>query len=116
MFDNYDFTLIRSTECPMGTICSICLRPMVHEERKHQQFRYVKKMLCLHVFHIQCINKWLHKKRNCPCCRSKLYYITRADLKCGFTLCVDECGDGHVDEDEPCAKRQRVGYTHHKYL
>jgi hypothetical protein len=107
MFDNYDFALIRSKECPMGTMCPICLRPMVHENSNFKQTRYVKKMLCLHTFHIKCINNWLQIKRNCPCCRSKLLFITRADLKYDSLFGV-KCNDGQVDDDEPYAKRQRV--------
>jgi len=52
-------------ETKSGEICSICLEPFESE---------VSQAPCGHVFHKECIQKWLlHKKKECPNCRFKVY-------------------------------------------
>ncbi len=43
--------------------CSICLTSK--EEKKNKKFG---KLKCNHIFHIDCIKKWLIIKPNCPLC------------------------------------------------
>ena len=46
-------------------ICSICLEPIY----TFDLFQRKKTLSCNHVFHKNCITKWLHKKYTCPNCR-----------------------------------------------
>jgi len=48
-----------------GTECAICLFPLMLEEM-------CKKLACLHMFHSNCILKWIEIKTNCPICRSTI--------------------------------------------
>ena len=43
--------------------CIICLEPMVINDK-------VKTLECGHMYHYDCINKWIEKKKeiNCPLC------------------------------------------------
>ncbi|XVE85908.1 hypothetical protein DITRI_Ditri17bG0129300 [Diplodiscus trichospermus] len=45
--------------------CAICL-----EELKVES--YASQMPCSHMFHSNCIEKWLKKKNNCPICRFEM--------------------------------------------
>lgn len=42
-------------------VCSICLED-----------GYMVKLSCDHVFHEDCIKKWLHHKNTCPLCRQEV--------------------------------------------
>lgn len=44
--------------------CSIC-----YEEED----TIIRKLSCGHEFHLNCIDKWLCKKQNCPYCRKVLF-------------------------------------------
>lgn len=44
--------------------CSICLK-IIQENKKY-------KTQCNHVFHRDCINRWLMIKQNCPYCRCNI--------------------------------------------
>ena len=43
--------------------CIICLEPMIIDDK-------VKILECGHMYHYDCINKWIEKKKeiNCPLC------------------------------------------------
>lgn len=60
--------------------CAVCLKPF----QKTTEKRYVKKLKCGHTFHPRCINEWLRRAHNCPCCREDLgwqpYVIEYIDL------------------------------------
>jgi hypothetical protein len=43
-------------------ICCICLD-------NYFKNKIVRKLICEHVFHIGCIEKWLSENSNCPMCR-----------------------------------------------
>lgn len=45
-------------------LCSICLGEFKQEE----SVRILPE--CAHIFHVACINKWLHHHPNCPLCRA----------------------------------------------
>ena len=46
--------------------CTICLVEFENND-------YIRTLpLCSHIFHLVCIDAWLHKKPNCPLCRSCL--------------------------------------------
>ena len=40
--------------------CSICLETSDTD---------TVKLPCKHMFHKKCINKWIKRKKSCPCCR-----------------------------------------------
>ena len=46
--------------------CIICFDGLEEKE-------ICKIVTCDHVFHKECINKWLNVKQNCPCCRTSIY-------------------------------------------
>lgn len=46
-------------------LCSIC----------YENFEYtslVRKLLCMHIFHVECIDKWINVKLSCPLCNKNL--------------------------------------------
>ncbi|KAM3216474.1 E3 ubiquitin-protein ligase Praja-2-like [Capsicum annuum] len=44
-------------------VCAICLAEYTHEG-------IIASLECGHEFHVECINKWLQRKRTCPFCRA----------------------------------------------
>lgn len=48
--------------------CVICLEEISREEEGKSE-RLVLQMPCLHMFHGECINKWLESSHYCPTCR-----------------------------------------------
>ena len=46
----------------VGTECNICKEP-------YRSSSKVVSLPCRHVFHYDCIHKWLVSERTCPCCR-----------------------------------------------
>ena len=48
------------------TICVICLDDLVNIENKDLG----KLNNCTHIFHVECLNKWLNEKPICPVCRT----------------------------------------------
>lgn len=42
--------------------CTICLC-------EYDQYDYVRRLPCMHLFHIQCVDKWLIQSKRCPICR-----------------------------------------------
>ncbi|XP_010667193.1 uncharacterized protein LOC104884266 [Beta vulgaris subsp. vulgaris] len=55
--------LVNAKELTEDSICSICLEKISSEGEN------IKISRCKHVFHRNCIFKWLSKKQSCPCCR-----------------------------------------------
>ena len=59
------------------TKCSICLDPFQFADRNRItsdiELSVVSKLLCGHVFHYNCVKKWLKStsKNECPFCRQK---------------------------------------------
>ena len=47
-------------------ICPVCLEG-VHDGEMVRQLP-----ACKHVFHVECIDMWLHSHRTCPMCRSMI--------------------------------------------
>ena len=45
-----------------STCCAIC-------QENFKQKKFSKGLLCGHLFHIDCINKWMSRNRHCPLCR-----------------------------------------------
>ncbi|KAF8691761.1 hypothetical protein HU200_040155 [Digitaria exilis] len=56
---------VAAADDPAGE-CAVCLGEFEEEERV--------RMLpaCLHVFHVDCIDTWLHGNANCPLCRTAI--------------------------------------------
>lgn len=44
-------------------ICAICLDDITRKNKKNEL------LVCGHLFHISCINKWRRKSNTCPLCR-----------------------------------------------
>lgn len=65
--------------------CSICLD-------KFNPNVQVRRLPCLHVFHIKCIDKWLKRNKKCPICRISItinYDTLMSSLESGST--IDQC-------------------------
>jgi len=65
--------------------CSVCLD-------KFNPNVQVRRLPCLHVFHIKCIDKWLKRNRKCPICRISItinYDTLMSSLESGST--IDQC-------------------------
>ena len=51
--------------------CSICLNAEQEEEDKEEEEEMVKTK-CAHIFHSNCLAKWVIRKTTCPICRNSL--------------------------------------------
>lgn len=51
--------------------CVVCLNQT--PENVTGPKRFLKKLPCGHVFHVNCINRWLFKHVSCPTCRQMVY-------------------------------------------
>lgn len=49
----------------VGERCTVCLESFQEEE-------IVRLLPCLHQFHSQCIDEWLHRQATCPICKHRL--------------------------------------------
>ena len=58
LLNNSEYVYDYNGECP------ICL--------EKDSLRLCRKLDCNHVFHCECIDKWLSDKKSCPNCRNKL--------------------------------------------
>jgi SUMO ligase MMS21 Smc5/6 complex component len=58
-------TKLRAQEFLQG-VCEICLSDYIQESQISGSFNPE----CSHVFHTDCILKWLERKQTCPCCRA----------------------------------------------
>lgn len=56
-----------------NTCCAVCLKAFENPSGIAQRKKYVKKLKCGHVFHASCIDQWLARAPNCPCCREELH-------------------------------------------
>ncbi|KAH7365486.1 hypothetical protein KP509_18G030600 [Ceratopteris richardii] len=45
--------------------CSICLEIPVVDD-------VVRRLPCMHAFHLQCIDEWLERQANCPICKVRI--------------------------------------------
>jgi hypothetical protein len=52
--------------------CSICLKNTMCDSHAAKH-RYCKQLDCGHLFHVDCVNRWLLKHIVCPLCRSMQY-------------------------------------------
>jgi len=55
--------------------CAICLEkinPGAQEDRLDKKLRIVPG--CGHVFHSECVDGWILKRRKCPCCQGKVSF------------------------------------------
>jgi hypothetical protein len=51
-----------------GTVCPICVERIVDDT-------YLR-LGCHHIFHLECISRWLGCKTECPVCRRTCYELT----------------------------------------
>jgi hypothetical protein len=49
--------------CETAVTCSICISDIDKKDR-------CVKLTCNHMFHTNCISKWVHAHMNCPYCRT----------------------------------------------
>jgi hypothetical protein len=52
--------------------CSICLNAEQEEEDKEEEEEEMVKTKCAHIFHSNCLAKWVIRKTTCPICRNSL--------------------------------------------
>lgn len=51
-------------------MCVICMRHFASTTTR----LFVKRAKCAHVYHADCLNRWLEKHTTCPMCRFPLFY------------------------------------------
>ena len=49
-----------------GDKCTICLSEFEVEED-------VRRLPCMHLFHVECVDQWLGQNKRCPICRFDIY-------------------------------------------
>lgn len=54
--------VVKSEESDDGEKCTICLTDFGEEED-------VRRLPCMHLFHIECVDQWLPTNKRCPICR-----------------------------------------------
>lgn len=59
---------VKIEEIERDQTCVICLEEMGKEEEINAII-LILQMPCLHVFHEECIKRWLNKRQHCPICR-----------------------------------------------
>ncbi|KGN43806.1 hypothetical protein Csa_017341 [Cucumis sativus] len=52
-----------------GIECAICLEEISSDKEEEGSEKSVLQMPCLHMFHEECIDKWLRTSHYCPTCR-----------------------------------------------
>eukprot|EP00250_Pteridium_aquilinum_P011570 c20159_g1_i1 orf=345-2096(-) len=62
--DQLPVSVIKPTDVYEET-CSICLETPVVDDM-------VRRLPCMHGFHLQCIDEWLERQANCPICKMEL--------------------------------------------
>ena len=78
-----------------GNDCPICLGPFLSSETPT-----VTVTNCLHVYHQDCIQKWLSEHNNCPLCRRKVektsfvHLINNSEMEDPL---VTACRNGNID-------------------
>ena len=60
-------------ECNHQVKCTICLSEFEEEED-------VRRLPCMHLFHVDCVDQWLATNKRCPICRVDIEAATKADL------------------------------------
>ncbi|XBH76798.1 hypothetical protein VPH35_103381 [Triticum aestivum] len=53
-------------ECGSAQLCSVCLEDLEDREMVRQL------PSCKHIFHVECVDMWLHSHTTCPICRCDL--------------------------------------------
>lgn len=57
--------LTKKRKKPNSEMCAICLKCINNHNR------FLENKYCSHIFHHDCIMKWLEEKDTCPMCRSE---------------------------------------------
>uniref|UniRef100_A0A8I6YZA7 RING-type E3 ubiquitin transferase n=2 Tax=Hordeum vulgare subsp. vulgare TaxID=112509 RepID=A0A8I6YZA7_HORVV len=92
--------------------CAVCLGEFQEGERV--------RLLpgCLHVFHAECIDTWLHGCANCPLCRAAItaaagkqapLMMDRLPRREEVVIQVQVAGTGEEEEDTPTQQQQEDG-------
>jgi hypothetical protein len=75
------------TELLADEVCSVCLLEMEKEE-------WIRKTVCGHIFHQECLDVWCRANLNCPICRKsfELARLKDESLLSESSLEIDESG------------------------
>lgn len=79
--DGFLFKSERSVMVPVSSLdpvnddtCVICMRYFASQTPMVCNKPFVKRVKCAHVYHADCLNRWLEKNTTCPMCRFPLFY------------------------------------------
>ena len=70
----YPITFKKSEKIYNNKSCSICLEKINNNDIKNATLE------CGHIFHSDCILKWIENKSNCPICRAKFRFKLKKNL------------------------------------
>ena len=76
--------------------CSICMEAF----KVGDKISFSPTEGCYHVFHHDCLRRWLLRKTDCPCCRVTMLPIDRPKPK--------DCDEQGIDEESPQTNVSRI--------
>ncbi len=68
------------------TDCPICLETLSQESNEANTSRQKTELICNHIFHADCIGRWLESHNTCPMCRRQVNHPAQRDPRVAMAL------------------------------